>query len=90
MRVFELFHLYIVSTMLFATFNCCGLRTMEKVDHLRNTIEQYKLSILFLQETHVDFLQLGKQIARKLNGDSFWSLGTAKSRGHERPQCMCN
>ena len=67
--------------MWIATLNCKGLRQQNKLDMLNTIIEKEHLDILFLQETHVDALKLGKSIENKIGGNMFWSFGTNNARG---------
>ena len=69
--------------MLIGTQNCRGLHfdINNKINNLKLLIEKEKLDVLFLQETHVDTLKLGKCIENKLEGKIIWSFGTNNARG---------
>ena len=69
--------------MLIGTQNCRGLHfdMNDKINNLKLLIEKEKLDVLFLQETHVDTLKLGKCIENKLEGKIIWSFGTNNARG---------
>ena len=67
--------------MKFATLNCNGFKSLRKLESVQYYLEKYRLDILFLQETHVDNLKLGKEIEQSLGGKILWSLGQTDSRG---------
>ena len=68
--------------MIIGTQNCKGLQLdRSKTDCLKILLDKEKIDILFLQETHVDTLKLGKHIENKLDGKMFWSFGASNARG---------
>ena len=67
--------------MKIASLNVCGFKTSYKLESVRYYIEKFKLDILFLQETHVDNLQLGRTIENKLNGKIYWSFSFKRGVG---------
>ena len=67
--------------MRIASFNASGLRRTQKIQSVKHYIDKFKLHILFLQETHIDNLKLGRQIETELDGKIFWSLTQPDKRG---------
>ena len=71
--------------MKIGTLNVNGLnidQTGLKLTSIDTYIQKYGIDILFLQETHIDNLDLGNKIAEKLGGKIFWSLtGNTKRKG---------
>ena len=68
--------------MIIGTQNCNGLQLdKSKTDCLKTLVDKEHFDLLFLQETHVDTLKLGKSIENKLDGKMFWSFGASNSRG---------
>ena len=64
-----------------ATINCNCLRTDHKINLLKTLIQREKVNIVFLQETHVDNLQLGNETADTLEGKIIWSFSQPRGKG---------
>ena len=65
-----------------ATLNCRGaIKNREHQDTLHSFFEVNKLNVILLQETHVNSLDIKKDIDKKFNCDSYWSFGSSNSRG---------
>ena len=65
-----------------ATLNCRGaIKNLEYQCKLKSFFELNNLNIVFLQETHVNNLEMKKQIDKKFDCDSYWSFGASNSRG---------
>ena len=62
------------------SLNCNGLREPLKINYLKSELDIHKFDIVFLQETHINNLQLVKGIANLLNYDCYWSF-TDNNRG---------
>ncbi|PVD32215.1 hypothetical protein C0Q70_07644 [Pomacea canaliculata] len=69
------------ATMRISTLNCRGLRHDHKINALHQHIQKHNIDILLLQETHIDSLQIGNEIAQKLDGKIIWSLTTPRGKG---------
>ena len=67
--------------MKYGTLNVGGLRTSIKQNSVKHLIDEHKIDILFLQETHVDTLELGRKIERYFGGHIFWSLSNPAEKG---------
>jgi exonuclease III len=66
-----------------ATLNCRGTsyHLAQKLYSIQQTVLNYDLDILLLQETHVDKLARAKEIEGKLHCKALWSFGAFNSRG---------
>ena len=54
----------------------------EKLHHLSFYQEQFRLDIIFIQETHISDIFRAKQLTKNWEGKWFkWSFGTTSSRG---------
>ena len=71
--------------MKIGTLNVNGLHSNQarlKITSLDALIQKHKIDILYLQETHIDSLDLGNRIADQLGGKIFWSFtGNTLSKG---------
>ena len=71
--------------MKIGTLNVNGLHSDQsrlKLTSLDALIQKHKIDILYLQETHIDNLDLGNRIADQLGGKIFWSFtGKPDSKG---------
>lgn len=71
--------------MKIGTLNVKGLKGQQlrktKLLQIESYIKKHKIDVLFLQETHVDQLTLGNEIAETLGGKIFWSLTGHNSKG---------
>ena len=64
------------------TINCNGLRDPLKVNYLKQLLNSRNIDICFIQETHIDNVDLGYYVERKLNAKCFWSFtDNSKNKG---------
>ena len=56
------------------TINCNGLREPYKISYLKSMLENDRIDVCFIQETHIDNINLGNLVERKLNFKCFWSF----------------
>ena len=64
------------------TINCNGLRDQMKISYLKQILDSHKIDICFVQETHIDNVDFGYFVERKLNYKCFWSFTeNSKNKG---------
>ena len=67
--------------MRIASLNVNGIRNTLRIQSIKHYIEKFHIHILFLQETHVDNLKLGREIEDELGGKVYWSFTQPDQRG---------
>lgn len=64
-----------------STININGFGSPRKIDLILHEFNRLDCDLFLLQETHVSCKSRADEIARKWNGDCYWSFGTGKSAG---------
>jgi len=72
---------FMLTMVVIATLNVCGMRNPNKRKQVYDFCRQHKFDIVCLQESHITHVDETTKWEKEWGGQALWSLGTPNSRG---------